>query len=151
MPKDEVVPPKRLKVILESPPPPPRGRLHLDSTNSSSWEEEEEERIVHLHNAFRRRHASPPLELSNELSESAVIWARKIAQAGYILYDDEDPDVGQSIDIVDVASNDDKYVKSRISTCMSVLFLSSVVMICDLILTASIAHKAFATYHLFSS
>ena len=100
---------KRLNVILESPPPPPPSRRHhLDSTNSSSWEEEDEERIVHLHNAFRRRHGSPPLELSNELSESAVIWARKIANAGYILYDDEDPDVGQSIEIVDVSSNDDK-------------------------------------------
>ena len=107
----KAVPTKRLKVILESPSPPPPGRRHhLDSTNSSSWEEEDEERIVHLHNAFRRRHGSPPLELSNELSESAVLWARKIASAGYILYDDEDPDVGQSIEIVDVASNDDKLV-----------------------------------------
>ena len=106
MPKDEGVPPKRLKVILESPPA--ARRRHLDSTTSSSWEEEDEEKVVHLHNAFRRRHGSPPLELSNELSESAVLWARKIAKAGYILYDDEDPDVGQSIELLDVGSHDDK-------------------------------------------
>ena len=119
MPKDDAVPSKRLKVIPESsspplppppPPPPLRQRLRLDSTHSSSWEEEDEERVVQLHNAFRRRHGSPPLELSNELSESAVIWARKIAKAGYILYDDEDPDVGQSIEILDLASSDERYV-----------------------------------------
>ena len=107
--KGEGIPSKRLKVILESPP---TQRRHLDSTASSSWEEEDEEKLLHLHNAFRRRHGSRKLELSNELNESAVIWARKIARAGYILYDDEDPDVGQSIEIVEVGSAFDKLVQS---------------------------------------
>ena len=103
--KGDGIPSKRLKVIPESPPPPStRRRQRLDSTTSSSWEEEDEERLVQLHNALRRRHGARPLEISNELSESALLWARKIARAGFILYDDEDPDVGQSIEIVQVGS-----------------------------------------------
>ena len=112
------IPSKRLQVILESPPPPTNrqrilnssqsDRRHLDSTASSSWEEEDEEKLVHLHNAFRRRHGSRPLELSNELNESALLWARRIAGAGFILYDDEDTDVGQSIEIVEIGSAFDK-------------------------------------------
>ncbi|XP_033332223.2 uncharacterized protein LOC117223804 [Megalopta genalis] len=54
------------------------------------------DRLLELHNRYRQTHNSPPLEIIDELSESAQKWADRLAEEGMLVYK-SDPDYGENI------------------------------------------------------